>query len=160
MKTIDRFTGKYRFLSNFWSVTIAFEGHSYRTVEHAFQAAKTYDEEERRRIRAMSNCAEAKQRGKTLDLRPDWEDMKVKIMRELLRQKFGTEPLKSQLLKTGKAVLIEGNWWGDRFWGVCDGKGENMLGRLLMEIRTELRAQKEATQTHDIRTELTHEGQA
>lgn len=160
MKTIGRFTGQYRFLSNFWSVTIAFEGHSYRTVEHAFQAAKTLDPEERRRIRAEPNAAGAKERGKHVEMRLDWEQVKVDIMRQLLRQKFGTEPLKSYLLKTGKSQLVEGNWWGDRFWGVCEGKGENMLGKLLMEIRTELRAQKETARTHDIRTEVTHEGAA
>lgn len=153
MKTIDSFTGPNRFLSNFWSVAIAFEGHTYRTVEHAFQAAKTLDEEERTRIRNEANAAGAKHRGKHVDLRADWEEIKVDVMRELLRQKFGTDPLRSRLLRTGKAVLIEGNWWGDRFWGVCEGKGQNMLGQLLMEIRNELRAQKEAARTHDIRTE-------
>lgn len=143
MKTIDSFSGQHRFLSNFWFVTVIYEGHSYRTVEHAFQAAKTFDEEARRRIRNEASPAGAKRRGKAVELRPDWESIKVDIMRSLLVQKFGTEPLKSKLLKTGSAKLIEGNWWGDRFWGVCEGKGENHLGRLLMEIREELRVQKE-----------------
>lgn len=145
MKTIDSFNGQHRFLSNFWSCCIAFEGHSYRTVEHAFQAAKTHDEEQRRRIRNEPSAAGAKKRGKHVDMRADWEEVKVDIMRDLLRQKFGTEPLRSRLLRTGKAQLTEGNWWGDRFWGVCDGKGENRLGLLLMEIREELRAAKEKT---------------
>lgn len=144
MKTIAAFSGPYRFLSNFWSCCIAFEGHSYRTVEHAFQAAKTFDEDERRRIRNEGDAAGAKRRGKHVTLREDWEAVKIDVMRNLLRQKFGTDPLKSKLLKTGKAKLVEGNWWGDKFWGVCDGKGENHLGLLLMEIREELRAQKEA----------------
>lgn len=144
MKTIDSFSGQHRFLSNFWLSTVVYEGHSYRTVEHAFQAAKTHDEEDRRKIRNEASPAGAKQRGKTVDLRPDWEAVKVDIMRGLLRQKFGTEPLRSKLLKTGKAKLIEGNWWGDRFWGVCEGKGENHLGRLLMEIREDLHAGKKA----------------
>lgn len=144
MKTIDSFSGQHRFLSNFWSVAIAFEGYTYRTVEHAYQAAKTLDEDERRRIRAEASAAGAKKRGKFVDLRDDWEAIKVDIMRELLRQKFGTNPLRARLLKTGKQKLVEGNWWGDRFWGVCDGKGENHLGLLLMEIREEIRAAKEA----------------
>lgn len=143
MKTIDRFTGSNRFLSNFWSVAIAFEGQTYRTVEHAYQAAKTHDEDERRRIRNEPDATGAKRRGKNVDLRLDWDLVKIDVMRELLRQKFGTEPLRSRLLRTGRAKLVEGNWWGDQFWGVCDGKGENHLGRLLMEIREELRAQKE-----------------
>ena len=143
MKTIESFTGPNRFLSNFWSCCIAFEGHSYRTVEHAFQAAKTLDEDERRRIRNEPDAGGAKRRGKHATLREDWEQIKVGVMRDLLRQKFGTDPLRSRLLKTGKSKLVEGNWWGDRFWGVCDGKGENHLGKLLMEIREELRVAKE-----------------
>ena len=86
MKTIGSFTGPYRFLSNFWSCCIAFEGHSYRTVEHAFQAAKTLDEDERRRIRNEPSAAGAKQRGKHATLREDWEQIKVGVMRDLLRQ--------------------------------------------------------------------------
>ncbi|CAA2367810.1 Uncharacterized domain COG3236 / GTPcyclohydrolase II [Xylella phage Bacata] len=144
MKTIGSFTGPHRFLSNFWSVAIAFEGHSYRTVEHAFQAAKTFDEDERRRIRNEPDAGGAKRRGKTVTLREDWEEVKEDVMRNLLRQKFGTEPLKSKLLKTGKSKLVEGNWWGDTYWGVCDGKGKNRLGEILMEVREELRAAKEA----------------
>jgi N-glycosidase YbiA len=143
MKTIGQFTGQHRFLSNFWSCCIAFEGHSYRTVEHAFQAAKTLDEDERRRIRNEHSAAAAKRRGKRVELRTDWDEVKVDIMRELLRQKFGSEPLRSRLLKTGNALLVEGNWWGDKFWGVCDGKGLNTLGTLLMQIREELKEQRE-----------------
>ena len=61
-------------------------------------------------------------------------------MRDLLRQKFAREPLRSQLLATGEAKLIEGNHWGDTFWGVCRGQGENHLGMLLMKAREEIRA--------------------
>lgn len=143
MKTIGSFAGPYRFLSNFWSSAVVLDGHSYRTVEHAFQAAKTNDEDARRRIRNEHDAAAAKRKGRSVDLREDWEEVKLDVMEGLLRQKFGTEPLKSKLLKTGKATLIEGNWWGDKYWGVCDGKGENHLGKLLMKIREELRIEKE-----------------
>lgn len=143
MKTIGSFAGPYRFLSNFWSSAVVLDGHSYRTVEHAFQAAKTNDEDARRRIRNEHDAAAAKRKGRSVDLREDWEEAKLGVMEGLLRQKFGTEPLKSKLLKTGKATLVEGNWWGDKYWGVCDGKGENHLGKLLMKIREELRIEKE-----------------
>lgn len=143
MKTIGSFAGPHRFLSNFWSSAVILDGHSYRTVEHAFQAAKTDDTDERRRIRNEPDAAGAKRRGKRVELREDWEQIKLDVMKGLLRQKFGTEPLKSKLLKTGKAELIEGNWWGDMYWGVCDGKGYNHLGKLLMEVREELRIEKE-----------------
>ena len=144
MKTIGSFAGPYRFLSNFWSSAVVLDGHSYRTVEHAFQAAKTLDPNERKVIRNAHDAGTAKRHGKRVELREDWEQVKEDVMRDLLRQKFGTEPLKSKLLKTGKAKLVEGNWWGDTYWGVCDGKGKNRLGEILMEIREELRAAKEA----------------
>lgn len=59
-------------------------------------------------------------------------------MRDLLDLKFADPALAALLLATGDADLVEGNDWGDRFWGVCDGAGANMLGRLLMELRTRL----------------------
>lgn len=143
MKVIASFTGPHRFLSNFWPCCVVLDGCSYRTVEHAYQAAKTLDEEDRRRIRTTHDAAGAKHRGKHVEVRIDWEAIKVDVMRSLLRQKFSTDPLRTKLLRTGNATLVEGNWWGDTFWGVCGGKGQNVLGQLLMEIRTELKQQKE-----------------
>jgi len=68
--------------------------------------------------------------------------MKADIMLELLRLKFAFYDLGMLLLATEDAVLEEGNWWGDTYWGVCpsgSGNGENMLGRLLMQVREELK---------------------
>ena len=76
--------------------------------------------------------------GRHLPLRPDWEDVKLSVMEGLLRQKFREEPFKSQLKATGDAQLVEGNYWGDVYWGVCRGQGENHLGKLLMKIRGEI----------------------
>ena len=76
-----------------------------------------------------------------MKLRPDWETEKISIMRALLRLKFADPALRAQLVATGVRPLVEGNRWGDRFWGVCGGNGQNMLGKLLMEIRAELRSQ-------------------
>lgn len=69
----------------------------------------------------------------------DWDGRKVAIMRGLLREKFapGSE-LAARLLATHPRALVEGNDWGDRFWGVCRGQGENWLGRLLEQVRDEL----------------------
>lgn len=139
---ITTFTGKYHFLSNFYklSVPLMYEGLDYPTLEHAYQAAKCLDEDGRRYIRLAPDPAGAKKRGRKCRLREDWEQVKVAIMRELLRQKFTTDlDLLQRLLATGEAELIEGNWWGDRFWGVCQGKGQNILGQLLMELRKELK---------------------
>lgn len=145
---IDSFSGKYRFLSNFYRCYIEYEGITYPSVEHAYQAAKTLSKNERSRIAAMSTPGEAKRAGRQVKLRADWEQVKVAIMLELLRKKFDPDALgayapnetkAAALLATGDAELIEGNTWGDRFWGVCGGVGENMLGKLLMQVREELR---------------------
>jgi ribA/ribD-fused uncharacterized protein len=132
---IKSFGGPYRFLSNFWPSPVVFEGHSYRTVEHAYQAAKTLDEDIRERIRRAPSPAEARRLGKAIHIRDGWDGMRIDVMRGLLQQKFGTNPLREMLKRTGKQRLVEGNWWGDRFWGVCNNAGENNLGKLLMEIR-------------------------
>ena len=63
-------------------------------------------------------------------------------MRDCLRLKFEIPELREALLNTDNAKLIEGNWWGDKFWGICNGVGENNLGKLLMEVRDEIRRNK------------------
>jgi len=60
-------------------------------------------------------------------------------MTDLVRQKFSNPQLAKQLLDTKDFELIEGNTWGDTFWGVCSGKGQNNLGKILMQIRNELK---------------------
>lgn len=144
---IDRFAGEWRFLSNFspcpW---IVYDGDVYATTEHAYQAAKTLDLAARRAIRATQRPGDAKRIGAHVSLRPDWSIVqRVTIMRDLLVQKFAAgQPIDylAGLLRTGDATLIEGNTWGDTFWGVCNGEGDNVLGTLLMEIRA---ARREAT---------------
>ena len=137
---ITSFTGPYRFLSNFHPSRIPRGEYIYATVEHAFQAAKTDSARERRDILNASTPGEAKRLGRRCTLRPNWEQVKIDVMRECLRIKFLDDHLRSQLLATGEAELVEGNTWMDRFWGQCPvGVGENMLGKLLMELRRELR---------------------
>lgn len=132
---INGFDGQYRFLSNFFPVLIHFEERTYLSVEAAYQAAKTLDLDERKRFERISPAG-AKRLGRRVELRPDWETVKIDIMRQLLGQKFriNTE-LYIKLSQTGTHELIEENWWGDTFWGKCRGEGENWLGKLLMEIR-------------------------
>ncbi len=137
---IETFSGDYRWLSNFWHASVVLDDQVYPTVEHAYQAAKTFDQAARARVLAAPSPQSAKRAGRSVPMRPDWEAVKLNIMDYLLRQKFGREPLRSQLLSTGDAELVEGNWWNDRFWGVCRGVGENRLGKLLMQIRAELAA--------------------
>jgi len=143
------------FLSNFYPCFIVLDGTQYPSLEHAFQAAKAGTEDKhtyidfsgkkitmlaRDYINSARTPGEAKRRGKSIKLRPGWDDMKLEVMEGLVRQKFTNDwYLAEQLLKTGDAELIEGNWWGDTFWGVCHGKGENHLGKILMRVRDELR---------------------
>jgi ribA/ribD-fused uncharacterized protein len=151
---IDSFRGNYDFLSNFYMpaevrldfapVAVAEEREyqkKFRSVEHGYQAAKFFDIEIRDTIRSCKQPGLAKKiaKGHKHLWRLDWEFVKVSIMQELLRQKFGQEPLRSWLIATGDASLAEGNWWGDTFWGICKGYGDNMLGQLLMQLRETLK---------------------
>lgn len=137
---INDFRGPHRWLSNYQSSPVTLDGWIYPTVEHAYQAAKNSSEIYRKRILADPSPRAARLLGQTCVLRRDWDDAKVKVMRGLLQQKFapGTA-LAAQLLATGEQELIEGNTWGDQFWGVCNGEGQNWMGRLLMEQRASLR---------------------
>lgn len=136
---IDEFDGKYRFLSNFYPAPVTYEGMDYASVENAYQAAKTTDIEKRKEFQFIK-ASEAKRKGKVIALRPQWNSMRISIMHELVLQKFTTYAhLKQMLLETGTEELAEGNWWGDTFWGTVNGVGENQLGKVLMQVREELR---------------------
>lgn len=132
---IDSFRGEYSFLSNFHPAKTVYEGIEYPTAEHAFQAGKALDIKVRRVIAGLKSPAEAKRTGRLVDIRPDWESIKITVMRDVIKAKFSNKALMEKLLKTGNAELIEGNNWKDYFWGVCNRKGENWLGKILMEIR-------------------------
>ncbi len=137
-KVIDYFgTGKdggeYSFLSNFW--------HTERwSVEHLYQAAKTDHPGYAAAILNSPTPGAAKKLGREAPMVEGWDDHKIHVMRSLLRLKFlPGSLLAKKLLATEDAVLIEGNWWGDTFWGEVNGVGENWLGRLLMETREMLK---------------------
>lgn len=140
-RTIDKFDGEYAFLSNFYDSPIKpFDDWIlYPTVEHAFQAAKTNDIEMRKKIASQPTPGKAKSIGRHVDLIPNWREDRIYVMYQCLRAKFEIPDLREKLLSTGNAHLIEGNWWRDTYWGVCNGVGENNLGKLLMKIREELR---------------------
>ena len=139
MKTIDSFTGQYRFLSNFYPAEVELVGVTYPTVEHAYQASKTLIPTEREIIRAAKTPGQAKALGRRVSIVPEWNQIRIGIMRDLLSKKFANKVLRAELVETGDAQLIEGNYWGDTFWGVCRGKGQNWLGKILMEVREELK---------------------
>lgn len=139
---IKRFSGTFNWLSNFYYTPVTLDGVLYPSVEHAYQAAKTLDLDAREKIRCLVAPAAAKSDGRKLLLREGWDEMKLNIMLDLLRQKFTHPGLRAKLVATGTRQLIEGNFWGDTFWGV-DSRvgGENHLGRLLMQVRGEIRGE-------------------
>jgi len=135
-EAIRRFEGDHFFLSNFSPSWIEIQGIRYRTLEHAFAAAKATDRAVRMRIAKLETPGEAKRAGRRVPLRCGWNEMRVDVMTWLLARKFADGSfLARRLVKTGDAELVEGNDWGDRFWGQVGGVGENWLGVLLMRRR-------------------------
>lgn len=132
MKYITSFSGEYRFLSNFYAARC-----EYKTAEHYYQAAKTTNISDYTKIIECETPGQAKRMAKTIQIRSDWDNIKLVVMEQLLIKKFSNYDLACMLLQTGDAVIIEGNTWGDTFWGVCNGVGHNHLGNILMKIRDE-----------------------
>lgn len=142
--SIEHFRGRYSFLSNFHPSPLVWESVEYPTAEHAFQAGKTLDPAQRRRVAAARSPGEAKYRGRSVRLRPGWDDwVRFEVMEQVLAAKFADPALRRLLLATGDLRLVETNNWHDVTWGVCScaghGWGDNHLGRLLMELRAGLR---------------------
>lgn len=133
---ITEFRGDNFFLSNFFVAPIFYQGVRFENNEAAFQAAKC---PERMREFCGLSPQKAKRLGRSVELRPDWEEVKYDVMYQVCKAKFLQNPdLARKLVETGDAELVEGNTWGDKVWGVCDGVGENNLGKTLMRIRDEL----------------------
>lgn len=138
-KTIHCFEGEYAFLNNFFEPAngIRFVGEKFRCSEAVYQSQKTHDINIRRAMINM-NGSEAKRFGRhSIVLRPDWKERDVRLfaMKRALTIKFRDAELAQKLIATGDKILVDENRWSDRFWGIKNGKGENMLGRLLMEVR-------------------------
>lgn len=144
---ISSFGGLFRFLSNFHPAPLLYKGIMYPTSEHAYVSAKTLNENTKLNVAMLATPGEAKKYGRSIKLRPDWNDVKLAIMEEIVREKFiQNPPLLEKLLATEDIYLEEGNTWGDTFWGVCDGEGQNHLGKILMKIRTDLNTYTKETQ--------------
>lgn len=138
---IRGFSGEYRWLSNFWPCKVRCHGLLYPNLEAAYQSCKTLDVHSWTELVGMTG-SQAKKFGRTLVIRDNWDSDKLRIMAELIAEKFSdlNPNLKRLLISTGEQQIIEENWWNDRFWGVCRGSGENHLGRLLMEHRSVLQS--------------------
>ena len=153
MEIINSFSGKYFFLSNFYQYEdphLADVLWGYASMEHYYQAMKCADHTSRAMFKRPGlRAGQAKRLGRIVELRPDWEQIKDEVMLTGLRIKFDIDRedgrLAQMLVDTGDAILIEGNHWHDNYWGVCycpkckDNGGDNRLGHLLMQVRSELR---------------------
>lgn len=136
---INEFRGKYFFLSNFYEAPIEYNGIHYSNNEAAFQAQKTTNLKMHCCFSFM-NPSEAKKMGRKIPLRSDWEQVKESIMYDICKTKFSQNlDLKQRLLNTGNEELVEGNNWGDKIWGQVNREGKNLLGKILMRVREELR---------------------
>lgn len=142
MDKITEFQGRYRWLSNFAPAEVVLDGVTYPTTEHAYQASKFKDFSARERIKAQSTPGGAKRAARKFTPDPDFDGRKIRVMAYLQAQKYAHPYYRNLLLGTGDCVIEEGNKWGDTFWGVCNGKGENNLGKILMDLRSRIRAEE------------------
>lgn len=139
---INEFRGRYYFLSNFYFVPIRYGLLTFTNTEAAFHSEKWP-------VRAGEftklNPSEAKRLGWRVRLRSDWEQVKDQVMLDVVRAKFDQHhDLAQKLIATGDEELVEGNAWGDTYWGVCNSHGKNILGKILMRVRSELREESPA----------------
>jgi ribA/ribD-fused uncharacterized protein len=157
---IDWFFDEYRFLSNYHLQPIIYDGKLYQTTEAAYQAAKTTLFEAKEDIRLASSPGKAKKLGGCVPIRPDWEEIKEQVMREVVWLKFNADPtLTRNLLNTGDSYLIESTTWHDNCWGICvkkdcvkcSGKlATNLLGKILMETRKKLKEQEDLIKEYNM----------
>lgn len=140
-KEITQFQGEWRFLSNFYPCDVRLGEIVFPSAEHAFQARKSLVPEVQRSIAQLASPGEAKRYGRRIELRPDWEQAKKRVMLLIVLSKFTQNPaLAAQLVATEDAYLEEGNHWHDNYWGACGcddhtGEGLNYLGRILTMVR-------------------------
>ncbi len=139
-KPILGFFGEYRFLSNYHLCTCTVVGIPFISSEHAYMYLKSFDQKYQKSIIDAPTPAIARKLGQKVALRPDWNEYRLEAMFIALKAKFKNDNEANLLLATGDSYLEETNYWGDRFWGVCNnqGLGSNHLGKLLMQVRSNL----------------------
>jgi ribA/ribD-fused uncharacterized protein len=142
---INDFSGDYDFLSNFYHHTFFWYGRLYLSVEHSYQAAKATNQGDFLYVASAPWAGDAKKRGRQIKIRPDWEEAKFYLMKDMLFHKFKDRTLAERLVDTTGNLLVEGNTWHDNIWGDCHcGRpkcakpGQNALGQQLMVLRWSL----------------------
>lgn len=136
-KIIDSFKGEYEFLSNFYREPVYYDGCFWPTAEHAYQAAKCFYQEDFDLFKdPKMTPGQAKRLGRKVEMWDNWNDIKQSTMEKIVTAKFVPHSdIAWKLHHTEDAILIEGNTWGDTFWGQCNGEGKNWLGQILMFVR-------------------------
>jgi ribA/ribD-fused uncharacterized protein len=137
-KNIAGFVAEYRWLSNYFSCRVEWDGRVYGSAEAAYHSGK-YSRADRDLFTTLDpDRARKLSRVKPYDVAA-WEARQVPTMREVVWGKFSQNPeLAKKLLATGDRYLEETNWWGDKIWGVYRGEGQNLLGKIIMETRARL----------------------
>lgn len=136
------FVGEYRWLSNFHACDVIINDKVFPSSEHAYVYSKLTDEDREIFYNdiILMTSAEIKKWGRMIDIRPDWDQIKLRIMEDVIFSKFIlNSDLKQKLLDTGDLYLEETNCWKDTFWGVYKGTGKNNLGKILMKVRNEIK---------------------
>lgn len=132
--SIKGFRDEYFWLSNMYTCIIQWQGLCFSSTESAYQASKVTGE--LAKPFQMMTGKQAKAHVKTLYVRKTWQDIKYNVMAQLVFQKFLVhDDLRQKLLDTGDCYIEETNTWNDTYWGVCNGVGENNLGKILMNTR-------------------------
>ena len=137
-KNIAGFVADYRWLSNYFLCRVEWEGRVYGSAEAAYHSGKYLRAERDVFTNLDPDPARKLSRAKPYDTAA-WEVRQVPTMREVVWAKFSQNPeLAKKLLATGDRYLEETNWWGDSFWGVYRGEGQNLLGKIVMDTRARL----------------------
>lgn len=158
MEEINSFRGPYGFLSNFHDCSVKYDGLWYTNAEAAFQSAKTNMLYKKLPFSLYSGV-EAKKAGRLLPLRDDWDKVKIHVMYDICCAKFKDNAhLRYKLSDTYPRNLVEGNTWGDIFWGCVDGKGSNFLGRILMIVRDEIIKEDSGDVSETMEDLISHDG--
>ena len=135
--------GNYGKFSNFAPYPIVLDGLTWPTSEHYFQAQKIDDEAYQKKILKEPSPMKAAKFAREINvIKSNWDEIRDNIMYKAVLAKFTQHPeLKELLLSTNDSILIE-HTQNDSYWGDGgDGSGENMLGKILMRVRDEIKAQ-------------------
>ena len=153
-------TDETRWMSNYWfSEGCTIDGIPVPTNEHKYQAAKAKTAADRNKILFrdfdknnpyeiklpfnFTSPGTAKRIGGQISICEDWDVVKDEVMLAGLREKFSNPEMAKKLIDTDDLYLEETNWWNDTYWGVCNGKGLNKLGLMLMKVRNELNGRRD-----------------